>query len=69
MGCKSCKKNKSSNLVKTVINLKKGLNKTTNNIPKDYELFNYEKVLLVIFGWTPICVGYYHIVRFIINLF
>ena len=61
MGCKSCKKNKSSNVLKAVTNIKKGLTGTSDNLPNnEYNLLNYEKVLLVIFGWIPLGFGYYY---------
>ena len=69
MACKSCNK-KSGGIIKSIIDLKKeisGPKKNTEN--KESELFNYEKVILTIFGWIPLSVGYYHIVRFVINLF
>jgi|TARA_R110000765_G_scaffold294332_1_gene389556 hypothetical protein len=72
MGCKSCKKNKGTNIIKSIIDVKNGISngvETKDNIKGDHELFNYEKLLLTIFGWGPLVVGYYHIVRFITNLF
>ena len=69
MACKSCKKK--SGIIKSIIDIKNEITKPTNSIPdnNNHKLFNYEKVILTIFGWVPLCVGYYHIVRFIINLF
>ena len=74
MGCKSCKKNnrteEGSNVIKSIIDAKKEINKPTDSVPNsDHKLFNYEKVALTIFGWFPLVVGYYCIVKFIIKLF
>jgi len=70
MGCKSCKKNKGSNIIKSIIDIKNEINKPTDSTPNsNHELFNYEKVALTIFGWFPLVVGYYCIVKFIIKLF
>ena len=74
MACKSCKKNKSSGMIKNIIDLKNGIkNKVhnpTNVTPdKSHELYNYEKIILTVLGWIPLGIGYYHIVKFIISLF
>jgi len=73
MGCKSCKKN-SKGLVGNLLNNPMG--KIINN-DKTSSMWNdtmgmtstFEKVILVLFAWIPLGVGYYHVIRFIINLF
>jgi len=70
MGCKSCKKKNSGGIIKSIIDVKKGIAKPTNYVPdNNHKLFNHEKLILVIFGWIPLGVGYYYITRFIVNLF
>tara|TARA_R110002012_G_C11395696_1_gene585102 strand:+ start:417 stop:626 length:210 start_codon:yes stop_codon:yes gene_type:complete len=69
MSCKNCNK-KSGGMIKNILNLKKEISKPTKNTKnKESELYNYEKVILTIFGWIPLAIGYYHVVKFIINLF
>ncbi len=69
MACKTCNK-KSGGMIKNIIDLKKEMSKPANNIKNEStELFNYEKIILTVFGWIPLAVGYYHIVKFIVNLF
>ena len=73
MSCKSCKKNKGG-VVKSINDFKTRISEQssnpTNSVTDDeHKLFDYEKVLLTIFGWGPLVVGYYHIVKFVINLF
>ena len=69
MACKSCKKNENNNIIEGISNLRKEMREITNGTPNGVDLFTYEKILLTIFGWIPLGVGYYHIVRFVINLF
>jgi hypothetical protein len=73
MACKTCNK-KSGGIIKNIIDLKKGIkkeiSKPTNSSPDNkYELLDYEKIILTIFGWIPLIIGYYQIIKFVINLF
>ena len=59
------------NIVDLKNDIKNGMSEPTNDIvdTKEHELFDYEKVILTVFGWIPLGVGYYYIIRFIVNLF
>ena len=77
MGCKNCKKakklqqsfNGAVNNVKYDIDEQK--RKIINeNVDGSKSLFNTsEKILMTTFGWIPIIVGYFTIIRFVISLF
>jgi hypothetical protein len=76
MACKNCKSKKlqhSFNGAKNHVqnNIEAQKRKLINdNIDMNTGLFNNkEKVLMTVFGWIPLIVGYITIVRFLIRLF
>ena len=54
MACKSCKKNNGNNTITNIIDANKEINNTIDNASDNHELFDYEKLLLTIFGWVPL---------------
>jgi|TARA_R110000787_G_scaffold215994_4_gene325195 hypothetical protein len=77
MGCKNCKKNKklqgsfngAANNVPYDIEAQK--RKLINeNVDMRKSLFNNtEQILITVFGWIPVIIGYFTIIRFFISLF
>ena len=72
MACKSCKKNNGGLINNLLGNPRERLFKNNMNKPllNDIGISSVgENIVLLLFAWIPLAVGYYHIVRFIINLF
>jgi len=77
MGCKNCKKSKKlqESFTGAVNNVKYDIDAQkrkliNDNVDTTKSLFsNPEKVLMTVFGWVPIIVGYLTIIRFFISLF
>jgi hypothetical protein len=80
MGCKNCKskklaKNISSTVNNTADSITSSLQQRKMDILKnswDDSMGNFnltEKIVLIIFAWVPLILGYITIVRFIVSLF
>jgi len=68
MGCKSCKKNKSGLADGLLGNSKERL---LDSLWDDSigSTSRVEQVILVLFAWIPLGVGYYTLIRLLISLF
>ena len=73
MGCKSCKKNNTNLLNGLLGNPKERFFK--NNMKTSLwddgigGSSTGEKIVLILFAWIPLFVGYYTVVKFLISLF
>ena len=79
MACKSCKKNKDhlkgfdggiSALQEKINQRKKEIQYINENIdPSEFRVKLVERIILISFGWVPLGVGYFHIVKWLISIF
>jgi hypothetical protein len=80
MGCKNCKSQKaaqklSSEFVNNTQNINESLQKRKMEILKSSwnksmgSFYIKEQLALTLFAWVPLILGYYTIIKFLINLF
>ena len=76
MACKNCKGNNLNNFYGSKLNdLKDSTEKQKRKwLEKNWDdsmgkLTKFERLLLVIFAWVPLLIGYFIIVKFFISLF
>jgi len=82
MACTNCKKNAKTKTDNLKVGAESILNSLDSSLEEQKlklaeklldgstsVLNNLEKVAVTIFGWIPLAVGYYYIIKFIISLF